>query len=413
MTRCATRLLALIAATYILAAGTVEAAPLHLVRVVIVTRHGVRPPTQSNDELAKYADKAWPAWPVAPGELTPHGGETVRLMGVTLREAYRTAGLLPREGCASAGRVTVWGDGADQRTRESDRITAAALQPGCNLEAPFANTLPRDPIFGGTDAGACHLDADKLHAAMAAAAADPSVAAIDVGPALEKLQAIFAPDACKGGAGTCFGNADTGATGPMAGSVLPAAGGLTEDLLLEYADGKPMSEVGWGRASAADIATVMALHERAFGLIRANSYATASRGAPMARVILAALAGKPAGGGPQSGPDLKLMVLAGHDTNLVLMAGVFGLSWTLPDEPDSTAPSTALAFELWSDGAHDYVRPVIYFETMDQLRTLKPSRAESLPLSFKDCASGPQGSCPLEAVTQRVEALLPPGCGEL
>jgi len=29
--------------------------------------------------------------------------------------------------------VTVWSDGADQRTRESGRITAAALQPGCNL----------------------------------------------------------------------------------------------------------------------------------------------------------------------------------------------------------------------------------------------------------------------------------------
>ena len=107
------------------------------------------------------------------------------------------------------------------------------------------------------------------------------------------------------------------------------------------------------------------------------------------------------------------MTLSGHDTNIALMAGVFGLSWTLPGEPDGTAPSTALAFELWSDGAHDYVRPVIYYETMDQLRTLKPARAERLPLAFKDCASGPNGSCPLEAITQRVEALLPQGCGEL
>jgi hypothetical protein len=50
---------------------------------------------------------------------------------------------------------------------------------------------------------------------------------------------------------------------------------------------------------------------------------------------------------------------------------------------------------------------------MDQLRTLKPARAETLALSFKDCDSGPKGSCPLETITQRVEALLPPGCGEL
>jgi 4-phytase/acid phosphatase len=410
MTRRTLRIAALIAAALLLAAGSAEAAALHLVRVVIVTRHGVRPPTQSNADLAKYADKAWPDWPVAPGELTPHGGETVRLMGVTLRETYRAAGLLPR-GCAGAGQVTVWSDGADQRTRESGRITAAALQPGCGLEAPFANTMPHDPIFGGSDAGACHLDQDQLKAAMAAAASSPEVTAIDIGPALTKLQAIFAPDACKGGAGTCFGNTDSGAAGAMAG--FPATGGLAEDLLLEYGDGKPMRDVGWGRASAADIAAVMPLHERVYAMLRADPYAVSHRGAPMARVVLGSLAAKAVGGGPQSGPQLKLMVLSGHDTNIALMADIFGLSWTLPGEPDGTAPSSALAFELWSDGAHDYVRPVIYYETMDQLRTLQPSRAQILPLSFKDCASGPKGSCPLEAITERVEALLPPGCGEL
>jgi 4-phytase / acid phosphatase len=408
MNSLATRFAALIVVALALAAGSASAAPLHLVRVVLVTRHGLRPPTQSNAELAKYSDKAWPEWPVAPGELTPHGGETVKLMGETLRETYRAQGLLPASGCAGAGQVTVWADGADQRTRESGRITAEALQPDCGVKAAYADVHPRDPIFGGSDTGACSVDADKFNAAMASAAADPSVTGIDIGPATAKMQAIFAPDACKGGAGTCF----TAAAGAQAG-VFPAASGLSEDLLLEYGDGKPMSEVGWGRASAADIATVMALHERGYALLRANPYLLGHRGAPMARVILAALAGKPVGGGPQSGPDLKLLTLSGHDTNIALMAGLFGLTWTLPGEPDGTAPSSALAFELWSDGARQYVRPVIYYETMDQLRRLTPARAEKLALTFKDCASGPKGSCPLAKVTRRVEALLPPGCGEL
>ena len=412
MPRPLTHIFALLAAALVLAIGSAEAAPLHLVRVVIVTRHGVRPPTQTNADLGKYSDKAWPEWPVAPGELTPHGGQTVKLMGETLREAYRAQGLLPRSGCAAAGQVTVWADGADQRTRESGRITAEALQPGCGLKAAYADVHPRDPIFGGSDSGACSVAADQLKAAMASAAADPSVTSIDIGPATAKLQAIYAPDACKGGAGTCFTPADNAATGTQ-GSVFPAAGGLAEDLLLEYGDGKPMSDVGWGRASAADIATVMALHERGYAALRANPYVLGHRGAPMARVILAALAGKPAAGGPQSGPDLKLLTLSGHDTNIALMEGVFGLSWTLPGEPDGTAPSSALAFELWSDGAHQYVRPVIYYETMDQLRSLTPDRAEKLALTFKDCVSGPESSCPVEKITRRVEALLPPGCGEL
>jgi 4-phytase/acid phosphatase len=131
----------------------------------------------------------------------------------------------------------------------------------------------------------------------------------------------------------------------------------------------------------------------------------------MARVVLAALAGEPAKGGPESGPSLKLLTLSGHDTNIALMGAVFGVRWTLPGQPDGTAPSTALAFELWSDGARQYVRPVIYYATLDQLRTLQPAKAQVLPLTFTGCADGPKGSCPLERVVKQVEALLPADCG--
>jgi 4-phytase/acid phosphatase len=125
---------------------------------------------------------------------------------------------------------------------------------------------------------------------------------------------------------------------------------------------------------------------------------------------MAALAGEPVSGGPQSGPDLKLLLLAGHDTNLVWMASTFGLTWTLPGEPDGTAPSTALAFELWSDGSKKYVRPVLYYETLDQLRTLTPATAKTLPLRFEGCDSGPMGSCPVEQLKAHIDAVIPADC---
>ena len=398
-----------LAAALSLLAGSAVAAQ-HLERVVVVMRHGVRPPTQSNADLAKYAAQPWPAWPVPPGELTPHGGETVRLMGETLRTAYREARLLPASGCAGAGQVTVWADGADERTQQTGAILAEALQPGCGLKAAWTDEKPRDPIFGGSDAPECRLDPDKAKANLAAALAGPA-GRIETTAATARLQAILAPNACSGGPGICMTAPppSAGAGGGMA-SVFPQSAGLAEDILLEYADGKPMGDVGWGRASAADIAAIMPIHERAFALIRNEPDLDASRGAQMTRVILGALGGQPVSGGPRSGPDLKLLGLAGHDTNLILMAGVFDLDWTLPDEPDATAPSTALVFELWKDGGKEYVRPVIYYETLGQLRSLKPSRARTLPLTFKDCASGPMGSCPVEALRQRAEARLPPGC---
>jgi 4-phytase/acid phosphatase len=133
----------------------------------------------------------------------------------------------------------------------------------------------------------------------------------------------------------------------------------------------------------------------------------------MARLILAALAGEPSTTGPQFGPGTRIFALAGHDSNLVQMGGVFGLSWTLPDEPDATAPATALAFELWSDrssGAR-FVRPVIYYGALDQLRNLAPTAARRLELSFTGCASGPTGSCALDTLRRQTLALIPPGCG--
>ena len=44
-----------------------------LLNVVVVSRHGVRSPTQSAEKLHGWSDKKWPAWPVAPGLLTSRG----------------------------------------------------------------------------------------------------------------------------------------------------------------------------------------------------------------------------------------------------------------------------------------------------------------------------------------------------
>jgi 4-phytase/acid phosphatase len=389
--------------------GVAEAAP-QLVRVVVVMRHGVRPPTQENKDLRQYADQDWPDWPVKAGELTPHGGETVRLMGETIRAAYVKHGLLASgTECSGPEQVSVWADGADQRTRRTGEILGGSLEPGCSVLVDWGPAQPRDPIFGGASGDACTVD--QAHAFAFAPPSAEEQARLDA--ATKEMQAIFAPHACdpggpgpSGGAGTCFATASDAKN-----AFFPASAGLAEDILLEYADGKDMKDVGWGRASRADIDTVMPLHEAAFARIRANVYASARRGAAMTWVILGALAGESVAGGPRSGPDLKFLGLAGHDTNLVLMASTFGLDWTLPEQPDSTAPSTALAFELWRDGGKLYVRPVLYYETLDQLRTLDPALARSKPLAFKDCAAGPLGSCPLETLRHRAEQLIPPGCG--
>ncbi len=391
--------LALALALSTLVAGAAQAAPT-LERVVVVMRHGVRPPTQSNDKLPHYSTEPWPDWIVQAGDLTPHGGQTVAMTGRSLRAAYAAAGVLPTSHCPKPDEVSVWADGADERTQMTGLILGASLEGGCPIPVEWSTIKPRDQIFGGAQGDACKVDAAHDWARIETPAEVDQLKAANA-----KLQDIFAPTACQGGLGVCF------AKTPDSGGLFPNTAGYAEDILLEYAEDMPMQDVGWGRATRADIDLVMDIHETAFGRIREGVYASSRRGAAMTRVIMAALQGESIGGGPRTGPNLKLLGLAGHDTNLVLMASTFGLKWKLPDQPDSTAPSTALAFELWRDGDKRFVRAVLFYQALDQQRALSPELDRQVPLPFEGCASGPVASCPLDVLQQRIKNLIPPDCG--
>jgi 4-phytase/acid phosphatase len=404
----------------ILAVPAAASPTLTLERVVLVQRHGVRPPIPDNASLARYSDQAWPAWPVAPGELTPHGEATVKLMGDTLAQTYRAAGLLPATGCPTAGTVSVWADGGDQRTRRSGEVLAAALAPGCPVVAAWAPSAAPDPIFlGMANTPACRSDPNAERAAMISAVGPGGLDTPATMAAAKRMQAILAPRGCAGGPGICLAGGDqltSGPTGVRIEGPMTSLISLSEDIYLEYAEGMPSAQVGWGRVNSGKaIAGLMAPHERLFGLFRHDRYASARAAAPMARLILTALAGETRDPAPQFGPATRLLAFAGHDSNLAFIGGVFGLDWTLPGNPDATAPATTLAFELWSDkgSGRQYVRPVIYYETLEQLRALSPTSAWRMPLKFAGCAQGPMGSCALADVRRRALSVIPADCGVL
>lgn len=408
-------LLLLTALVLAAATGPALAEPV-LERVVLVQRHGVRPPTASNDKLNTLSAEAWPAWPVAPGELTPRGFEQVRLVASTIRIHYALAGLLPAKGCAPAGSVAVWADAGDQRTRLSGMALADGLAPGCGVGTPYRSLPGPDPMFDGVDDADCVTDPAAARAAVMALAGPGGLQTDESRAAMKRLQAVVAPNGCDGGPGVCLTGEDKLADsrygarwdGPMATGAT-----LSENLLLEYAQGLTGKDLGWGRiVTADDIAAVIPAHERNADLMRRNTYLAGRRGATMAKAMLAAMQGETATGdaGPKSGPDVKMVALAGHDTNLSMMGGLFDVDWTLPGEPDATAPATALAFEVWRDGAQRYVRPVVFYFTLDQLRTLSPDAANALPLKIDGCTDGPEGMCSLERVKKQVEDRLVPGC---
>ena len=192
------------------------------------------------------------------------------------------------------------------------------------------------------------------------------------------------------------------------------ASSSTENLYLEYVQGFALDEVGWGRAnSPAAFARFMPLHEIAFDLNRRTPYLAARYGAVMMHETLGALLGGATLPG-QTAPA-RMAVFAGHDTNLASMAGILRVRWTLPDQPDDTAPDTALALEVWKARlGQRYVRVAVIYQTIDQLRNATPldavHPAGRLALPVPGCADGPDGACRLETFEAAIAARLPTDC---
>lgn len=390
LARSALALAACFAASHAVAAKT----PWRLERVVVVMRHGVRPPTQSAAALAKYADGAWPddaIWGAAPGDLTPHGAAAIQTFGRDLRKLYAGEGLISADGEMGSG-VLIWADGGDERTRETAKSLAEGLSPASPPAVGFVPDGMVDPLFDALDAGVCSLDPTLT---LAAVEARKPWETADTTAAVSRLQDIVAPRACAGGPGVCLkGPNDARAdskgvklTGPLA-----TAASLAEDLLLEYENGLDGGDLGWARLRRADLDVVLAAHRRASDLTRRTPYIALRRAAPLAELIVETIS-KP----PVAALEPRLVVLVGHDTNLSNLAGVFNLDWTLPDQPDVTAPGTALAFERWRDlgtGVID-VRIRVLYQDADAVRTLNGASIRTVETIPDGCVRN-GGRCALQ-----------------
>jgi 4-phytase/acid phosphatase len=388
-----------------LAAQPVCAAPV-LEKVLILERHGVRPPTKPPEAFAKYASQPWPQWPVAPGELTPHGAEAMRAMGEGLRARY--ASLLSGKECPSPSSVFVWADNADQRTRESSKAIASALAPGCAIAAQWAPEGSHDPLFHGGNS--CRVD-EQAAAAQVSARFDAMMKAEGqrYSHALATLNQILMPG-CAGDGCPLAGETHVSAAGKIEGP-LSIGATLSENLLLEYAEGLPDKDVGWGRAaSPAKITAVMPLHEMEADLTRTTPLLAARNGNLLAEQIAEFLgAPKRAANLAPLPADARLVVLLGHDTNLSNVAGMLGVSWHLPEQPDSTAPGTALAFEVWRQGRDATVRVVVLYQTLEQLRSAAPLNGAPMhvDVAVPDCS---RHGCAPEALAAHLTRAIPPAC---
>ena len=408
------------------------AAQLTLERVVILSRHGVRSPTDSA-ALTAYASRPWPTWPVPDGHLTPRGEQLAALMGAYYRKHYSARGLLPARGCPKPDELYLWAD-VDQRTRLTGAGLLEGMFPGCGLAVRNAPTDKPDPLFHPVRAGTCAIDGEQARAAVLERVGGRLETVLGTHrDSVQKLQAVLGCCAARlcqaSGLQSC-----TLATLPSTLDVRAKDGGVrltgpitigstaAEVFLLEYAQGLPRDQVAWGRASTpAAIRALLRLHRLQFDLIERTPYLAARQGSALVDRILDALRQTVEARTDTRVPvpvASKLVVYVGHDTNLANIGGMLGLHWRLKTYlPDETPPAGALAFELLREKASGryFVRLAYYAQTLDQMRRATrlglgnpPDRAA---IAFPRCADARQGNaCPWPEFAARMKKALDQDC---
>ncbi|PPU42475.1 histidine-type phosphatase [Xanthomonas arboricola pv. populi] len=384
------------------AARTAQAAQLE--RVVLVFRHGVRAPLQGEAAAARYADAPWPQWSTAASLLTPHGRIGVQLSGDYLRQWLAQQGVLPRSGCPTAGSVSVWAN-TDQRTIDSGALLAAALAPGCRIVAGHRQAGSNDPLFRPIEAGTVPFDGTAAVAAIEKQTGGPDALLRGHAAELQALQQILGctRTPCDFAQMRSTLTPSANGRGLALGGSIDLTSGTGEVLLLQYAEGLPLSQVGWGRATPERLAQVSRLHALLFDIYARPHYMASRSGAPLAREVLQRF-------GDRQAP--KVSVFVGSDTHIAALSGLLGVHFHLPGYgADDPPPGGALVLGLWREpNGQQVVRAQYLAQSLDQLRTLALLNLEHPPLQQKlalgVCTAEQRMACPLPEFMQALEKQL-------
>ena len=393
--------------------------------VIVLTRHGVRSPLATNEALSSLSSQPWPKWEVAPGIQTPHGNELVAMMGDYYRARFIREGALTGDPALDGPRVFVRADN-DQRTIETGRILGKAL---VQVGEPVVHQLPegtQDPLFNPYRAHVGNPDGTLAAASiLGRMGGDPKNVERAYARQLDELRGILYGPGAAPGPDSPFNLPSMVVPGHKEYLVdfsgpINAALQSTEALLLEYVDGKPLPEVGWGRVDGKVMTDLLALHELFFDLGNRTRYPAQVGGSNLASHIVDTLeqaaTGDPVPGalGPQ---EERVVVLVGHDTNIANIGGLFDMNWWVSGtQMDPMLPGGALLIELWRRGgqpASFYVQTSYVAQTLEQMRDESPlsmgNPPARSPIFVPGCSgSGPDFNAPLSGFVRQARKVIDP-----
>lgn len=339
-----------------------------LIKVVALSRHGVRAPTQSESTLALWSRKPWPTWPVARGELTGRGFHLVRAQWQNLRGHFIANGLLGDEQCPAKDDIYVRSD-----TDERDQATSQAILDGLGSNCGYQYAVSDDkidPLFHPVKAGLYRFDPITVatDVQMMTNGGFDHLQEILGGSInlLDKISGSPAPELCKRYSlvPNCqFSEIPNAVSVSPEGNDIRIMGGLgiassmAEIFLLEYAQW-PGEAAGWGQVDATVLGQILPVHSHIFDVVNRAPVVAWARGSGLLREISDALIEKH---GDSRVNSAKIVVFVGHDTNIANIGALLGIRWHASGYPlNGIPPGAVLVFELWDKDGVKEVRVKFY-----------------------------------------------------
>ena len=399
------------AAQYSAATDTSRNADLQF--VVMLSRHGVRSPLGARGEYDKYSAAPWPVWSVPPGIQTAHGDQLIRIFGAWDRKKFADQHLFAAAGCADTARVTIVADN-DQRTRATGKDLAEGMFPGCRIAVRSLPDGVKDPLFQPIWLRTVPHDEALTSAAVLGR----------MGGDLNNLTAVYHSqlallDHVLAGCGRAQANPKRTSLLDLPAPVRYPAATIAENLLLEYAEGMSLADTGWGCLDGATLRAIMQIDTAAWDFGFRTPAVARPYASPILDRILKTMQQSATGAavpGALGKPGDRLVILAGHDTNIVTVAGALRIDWVLDGRFDDPAPGGALLFELWRprDGSKPFVRVEYTAQTLEQMRKAEPLTAANPPATapiFVPGCSRADLSCTWEGFAAAMHASIDPAYG--
>lgn len=332
-----------------------------LEQVVSLTRHGVRPQTDTA-KLNSVTGKQWPTWQVPDGHLTQHGYDGMVAQAHYQQQMWEKAGL-KIQGCPTAHDVLIWASPAE-RTKRTAQAISEGMFAQCHVPIGFTQ-YEKDPLFNALKMGTAANSFDQIQTVFQQKLGSPEQVAQKYKNNIRLLKStVCAPNSCQFLDQPWVLKANKDGQPKLKGPVENGAN-IGETIRLQYSENLPLKDVAFGHVkNAKDVKNFMMLHQAKYHYVNEIPEYARQGGSILLDQMLQAL---------QSSRPLTLFV--GHDTNIAQIQTMLGFNWQLPQYPaNDIPPGGTLALEKYRNikTNQEFVKVTFSARTLDQWRKLSP-----------------------------------------